>query len=214
MRLCVEGLKYRVSDQFVLSLENISLSQGDTCLILGASGSGKTTLLSLLTGLATADEGSIRYDDVTFSNMNEADRDQFRGQNIGVLFQTFHLIRSLTTYQNIMLPGLLSGKEIEHSYIESIMERLGLIGKKDQKTMTLSVGESQRVALARALATKPKWLFCDEPTSALDDNNTSIMLSLIQQEVRDLGASLIIVTHDSRVRQYMNASQLIMLEGQ
>ena len=211
--LTVQGLSHAIAGQSILTDFNFSLDSGNTCLILGASGSGKTTLLSLLSGLEKPDQGMVRYGDISLYDLSESQRDQFRGRHIGILFQTFHLIKPFTVQQNIALAGTMAGLALDNEYIGSLLKRLGLSDKINQKATTLSVGEAQRLALARALATKPKWLLCDEPTSSLDDANTKQMLSLLQSEAQTLGTSLVIVTHDSRVKEQLQADKTIKLEA-
>lgn len=211
--LTVQGLSHAIAGQSILTDFDFSLSSGNTCLILGASGSGKTTLLSLLSGLEKPDQGTVRYGDTSLYDLSESQRDQFRGRHIGILFQTFHLIKPFTVQQNIALAGTMAGLALDKEYIGSLLKRLGLTDKAHKKAAILSVGEAQRLALARALATKPKWLFCDEPTSSLDDANTAQMLSLLQSEAQTLGTSLLIVTHDSRVKEQLQADKTIKLEA-
>lgn len=207
--LTVTNLNFKIDNNPILQDFNFDLQAGNSCLILGESGSGKTTLLAILAGLQQADSGEVFYGDVNFSKLKENARDKFRGENIGIMLQDFHLIKTLTVLQNILIVGALLGKAIDKSFAEKLLSRLGLQGKSDKLARNLSVGQLQRLALARALVTKPKWLFCDEPTSALDDKNAKITLDLISQETQELGTSLIIVTHDNRVKQFIKADKIV-----
>lgn len=209
--LLVKKISCKIAENIILHQLDLRVTNGETCLIIGPSGSGKTTLLSVLAGIQKPAEGEVLYNGLSLYGLNENQRDQFRGQHIGMLFQTFHLVKPLSVRQNILLPTVLSGKEPDLSCIDDLLNRLGLATKSDQKVATLSVGEAQRLALARALIMKPKWLFCDEPTSSLDDSNAKNMLSLIEHEAKHSGASLIIVTHDNRVKEHLNANQVIEL---
>lgn len=209
----VKELSYAISDKAILQDVSLCVPSGEACLILGASGSGKTTLLSILAGLQQPDHGTVHYDGTSLYDMNESQRDQFRGQHIGILFQTFHLIKPFTVRQNLRIAYSMSGKTPDQAHMETVLDRLGLADKVRQKAGSLSVGEAQRLALARALIGKPKWLLCDEPTSSLDDHNVEVMMRLLQDETQQLGTSLIIVTHDKRVREHING-QIITLGGQ
>lgn len=209
--LSVNDLGYSIEGKVIFKKLNLNLLEGETCLVFGKSGSGKTTLLSVLAGLQKPSQGTVNYGDSPLYDLSEAECDKFRGEHIGILFQTFHLIKTLTVRQNVLLTETLSDKNLDLGYVENILKRLQLADKAEQKVSTLSVGEAQRLALARAIAKKPKWLFCDEPTSSLDDENTKNTLSLIQDEAKRIGTSLIIVTHDNRVKQHFNANQTLEL---
>lgn len=211
--LIAKGLEYSVGGKSILDGIDVKVKSGDKCLIIGPSGSGKTTLLSILSGIQKPNGGCVSYGEKNIYDLNENRRDQFRGQNIGILFQTFHLIKPLTVLQNIILTGTLSNKELDMGYVHDLLNLLGLKDKASQNAATLSIGEAQRLSLARAMAGKPKLLFCDEPTSSLDDNNTEKMMNLIMQESDKIGTSLIIVTHDNRVKQYISSNQTIELGG-
>lgn len=209
--LQVQKLHFAIGEKTILKDFSLELPPGETCLILGSSGSGKTTLLSILAGLQRPDSGSVRYDDTELYHLSETERDRFRGQHIGILFQTFHLIKPFTVHQNLLLAYSMPGKAPDTAYIEAVLQRLGLQEKGNQKAGSLSVGEAQRLALARAIVGKPKWLLCDEPTSSLDDYNAHAMMALLQEEAQATGTSLIVVTHDNRVRQYLERSHLVEL---
>lgn len=212
--LSASRINYSVGEKNILSGIDLNIPNGEKCLIIGPSGSGKTTLLSILCGLQKPSDGSIKYGEQEIYELNENRRDQFRGENIGILFQTFHLIKSLTVLQNLLLTNVLSNTKADLDYANDLLLTLGLKEKENQNAATLSIGEAQRLSLARAMVGKPKWLYCDEPTSSLDDNNTEKMMNLLIQESEKIGTSLIIVTHDSRVKQYISDGQTIELKGQ
>jgi ABC-type lipoprotein export system ATPase subunit len=199
----VKNLCYAIGKTSILQGFSLRVPQGDACLILGPSGSGKTTLLSILAGLQSPDSGTVCYDGASLYDLSESERDQFRGQRIGILFQTFHLIKPLTVRQNLLLAYSMPGKTPDAAHVEAVLERLGLKEKAGQNAGTLSVGEAQRLALARAIVGKPTWLLCDEPTSSLDDHNAEAMMRLLKHEAKQVGTSLIVVTHDRRVRQHI-----------
>jgi len=209
----VQKLHFAIGGKMILQEFSLEIPPGEACLILGPSGSGKTTLLSIMAGLQRPDQGMVCYDSTTLYDLSESERDQFRGQHIGILFQTFHLIKPLTVRQNLQLAYSMPGKTSDTEYMEAVLQRLGLKDKESQKAGSLSVGEAQRLALARAIVGKPKWLLCDEPTSSLDDHNAHEVMALLQEEAQQAGTSLIVVTHDHRVRQHIKG-HIVELGGQ
>ncbi|MGI9392762.1 MAG: ABC transporter ATP-binding protein, partial [Parvibaculales bacterium] len=196
-------------------LDNIdfTLKPKQHLLVLGASGCGKTTLLSILAGLKKPDIGTICYDDKDLYSLSETERDYFRGEQLGILFQTFHLVKILTVRQNLLLAQSLPGKPVDESRIYNVLNRLGLADKSHQNVAHLSVGEAQRLAVARAVIGNPKWILCDEPTSALDDDNAKAMLNLLEEEASRCKASLVVVTHDKRVTSFFDKKHILMLGG-
>lgn len=210
--LTVSDLHYTIGNTSILREFALNVPSGKACLILGPSGSGKTTLLSILAGLQRPDRGSVQYNGTALYDLSESERDRFRGQHIGILFQTFHLIKPLTVRQNVQLAYRMSGKTPDTTHMESVLQRLGLKEKAHQNAGSLSVGEAQRLALARTIVGKPKWLLCDEPTSSLDDHNATEMMALLQEEAQAAGTSLLVVTHDHRVREHIKG-QVVELGG-
>ena len=180
-------------------------------LILGPSGSGKTTLLCLLAGLLKPTSGVVKYDDIDIYDLKSASRDQFRGQNLGIIFQNFYLIKSLNVYQNIALAGEMSGKKTDPNQINHYLKELDLQDKADQKATTLSIGQAQRLSVIRSFINNPKWILCDEPTSALDDDNADKLLKLLKSEAQKHQSSLIIVTHDKRVKDHFKNNHILEL---
>ncbi len=197
----------------LFTLPSWQVKAGSTAIILGPSGCGKSTLLAMLTGLQQPDSGSIVYGDVDLYDLNEHQRDQFRGKQMGILFQNFHLVKPFTARQNLLLALSLSGREADETRIDTLLKELNLAHKAHQKAERLSVGEAQRLAVARAVVGKPSWIFCDEPTSALDDTNTDQMLNLLKEQAAECRASLIIVTHDQRVRDVFRDDSILELGG-
>ena len=188
----------------LLTFPNVECSSGGQLLILGDSGSGKTTLLHLICGLLKPQTGSINIDGIDVTSLNDRELDKFRGVNIGVVFQQAHFAQSLTVSENLALPALMTSENISSEDLRErtvgLLKRLRLDHKADSLPSELSVGEQQRASIARALIHKPKVVFADEPTSALDDKSTEAVISLLEEETNHAGASLVIVTHDQRLK--------------
>lgn len=210
-RLECRNISYQIAGKVIIEDINFSLSLGDNLLITGPSGCGKTSLLSILSGLAKPSSGEVIFNDMNLFNEKQVDIDHFRGRNIGIIFQTFHLIKDFSVNQNLLLLESMSGKKIDKIWLKEVVNRLGLRERLEQKVRFLSVGEMQRLAVARAVILKPSWIFCDEPTSALDDENTKHLLTLLFEISKDLKSSLVIVTHDQRTRSYFTKEQTLDL---
>lgn len=197
-----QNLKFSYDGSRSLSFPNIACDDGEHWLLLGQSGSGKTTLLHLLGGLLSPQSGSIKVGETDMSRLKGSSLDKFRGQNIGIIFQTAHFLTALTVEENLLLAQQLSGEEIDKQLIINVLKSLNLEHKLKSKTSELSVGEQQRVAIARALVNSPKLILADEPTSALDDKNTDEVIQLLEKTATEANATLIIVTHDNRLKEY------------
>ena len=200
--LLTKDLTYRYSrtETTQIDFPDIHCDSGEHWLLLGQSGSGKTTLLHLLAGMRTPKSGKIEVNEVDIASLSPTKLDRFRGKQIGVIFQRPHFVRSLTVYQNIALARQLAGLPIVSSEIENVLTRLNVAHKMNEMTGQLSVGEQQRVAIARAIVNKPSIILADEPTSALDDFNTTEVLKLINDQATDVNATLLVVTHDTRLK--------------
>lgn len=183
-----------------LSFPNLSINVGDSLLLLGPSGSGKTTLLLVLAGLLRPSEGQVFIDGQDLFQLPSAKRDHLRGQSFGFVFQTLHLLPSLTVEQNIKLPADMAGSGVENTRLSQLMKTLHLEGKEERFPDTLSQGEQQRAAIARAVYVHPKIIVADEPTSALDDENAQSVIGLLEEQAKETGAALLIATHDSRIK--------------
>ena len=183
---------------------DIECKAGEKLLILGGSGSGKTTLLHLLCGLLRPNTGGIMVGGVDVNDLGDRDLDQFRGKEVGIVFQQAHFVQSLTVSENLALPSLLTKDKISTSDLEKrtqeLLTRLRLDHKSDSLPQDLSVGEQQRASIARSLIHRPSVVFADEPTSALDDRSTEAVIQLLEDETQLAGASLVVVTHDSRLK--------------
>ncbi len=183
-----------------LSFPDMTLYKGQALLLLGPSGSGKTTLLSLLAGLLPPSTGTVFLKDKNLYTLSSQNRDHTRGQNFGFIFQTLHLLPSLTVRKNILLASQMADKEVDQARADQLISSLGLSGKAEHKPHELSQGERQRVAIARAVFNRPAIILADEPTSALDDVNTAITMDIITSQAQETGAALVVATHDHRIK--------------
>lgn len=199
--LKTEGLAYSYDNSNWISFPDMECNPGDSYLILGQSGTGKTTFLHLLSGLLKPMKGDILINDKSIAKLSDSQLDQFRGKSIGVVFQQAHFISSLTVLDNLKLAQKLAGNSVDTDHIKSLLKSLNIEHKINALTKDLSVGEKQRVAIARAVVNKPAILLADEPTSALDDKNTNEVIDLLVNTANEVGAILLIVTHDGRLKQ-------------
>lgn len=196
----INRLTYNYSSEIQLKFPDFSLSKGEQVLILGQSGCGKTTLLHLLSGLLKPTSGDVNIENEDISKMSGAALDNFRGANIGVVFQTPHFIEALTVKENLTLTQTLAGKSKDTDKIKTLLADLGVESKLNAKLNALSVGEKQRVSIARALVNSPALILADEPTSALDDKNCDAVLKLVREQAKKHNSTLLIVTHDKRLK--------------
>lgn len=193
-------LRFSYSNGQQLEFPDLCFGRGESWLITGASGSGKTTLLHLIAGLLKPHSGSIKIGDQVTSEMSNTALDKFRGKEIGIVFQTAHFVQSLTVGENLELARFLAKNPPDRERVQALLERLGLANKMHKKPHQLSVGEQQRAAIARAMVNRPAVVLADEPTASLDDENCRIMTELLQKESKESGSTLIIVTHDQRLK--------------
>jgi len=194
-----------------IAIDELNLHQGEQLFISGPSGSGKSTLLSLIAGILAPTSGEIMINDCMTSQLSSSERDIFRGDHIGFIFQQFNLIPYLTVLENVVIPCQLSKLRTQNSikhYGSVLNEAKALLTRLDlspdlwhQKAHQLSVGQQQRVAAARALIGKPSILIADEPTSALDANRRQDFLDLLLSVCRDHGTTLLFVSHDLEIMQ-------------
>jgi putative ABC transport system ATP-binding protein len=183
-------------DLTVLKDITFSLEPGGFLAILGPSGSGKTTLLGLLAGLDRPSAGSVYLDGQELGSLTEDQRARLRGEKIGFVFQAFQLIPTLTAQENIQVPLELRGDARPAARARELLDCVGLAGRGHHYPAQLSGGEQQRVALARAFSSRPKLLFADEPTGNLDAATGATIIDLMVELNRDLGTTLVLVTHD------------------
>jgi len=201
--LRTKSLQYQYSDGQSFTFPDISCGKKDKLLIIGTSGVGKSTLLHLLGGLLNAKSGSILLNDKEMVGMKASSLDKFRGDNIGIIFQKNHFVSSLSVVENLKIAQFFGGTEDEDK-CKALLERLNILDKADKSIITLSEGEKQRVAIARALVNSPALILADEPTSALDDQNCNEVIRLLEEEAGVAGAALVIVTHDTRLKDVVS----------
>lgn len=182
----------------VLAGVDLTLSPGRSLALMGESGSGKSTLLHLAAGLDLPDRGEVSLAGRAMSSLDEAGRARLRRETLGLVFQQFHLVPSLTVRDNLRLQARLAGRE-RPDWTNELLERLGLSGMATRYPEQLSGGQQQRLAIGRALAPRPALLLADEPTGNLDEGTADEVLDLLLALVRDTGCSLLIVTHSPRV---------------
>ncbi len=187
------------SDLVILREIDLDVTPGEAVAIVGASGSGKSTLLAILAGLDTPTAGTVRLDGADLFALDEDARAELRGRAVGFVFQSFQLLPALTALENVMLPLELAGRGDAESAAREMLDRVGLGERLQHYPKHLSGGEQQRVALARAFVVRPKLLLADEPTGSLDAEAGADVTELIFRLNRDLGTTLVMVTHDENL---------------
>lgn len=197
-------LSFAYPGQHEMSFPDIACMQNEHALILGPSGVGKTTLLHLLGGILSPSKGLIMIRDTPMHQLRGRKLDDFRGKNIGIIFQRAHFIRSLTAIENLFLSQHLGEHKADKKFAYSLLQKLSIEHKANARTDSMSVGELQRLAIARALINKPEVILADEPSSALDDQNCFRMVSLLLEVANENKANLLIVTHDSRIKNMID----------
>jgi putative ABC transport system ATP-binding protein len=183
---------------------DIDIDAGTFIALMGPSGSGKTTLLNLIAGIDSPSSGSLEIGGVAIAKLSSAKLAQWRSEHIGYIFQLYNLIPVLTAYENVELPLLLHPMAVKdrHAKVSAALELVGIADRHDHFPRQLSGGQEQRVAIARAIVTDPTIIVADEPTGDLDRNAAAEIMSLLQQINRDLGRTLIMVTHDPKTTDY------------
>jgi len=202
--ISTSNLTFAYHGQNAVIYPDVQCGKNEHALILGPSGTGKTTLLHLLGGILSPASGEIIIGRTAVHTLRGHALDVFRGKHIGIIFQKPHFIRSLTAMENLLLTQTLSGNKPDREPALSLMERLA-IGKNANKfANTMSIGEQQRLAIARALINSPDVILADEPSSALDDHNCQKMIELLLQVADEKQSNLIVVTHDSRIKDMID----------
>ena len=180
----------------ILDDVSLAVNAGESVAVVGASGAGKSTLLALLAGLDAPTAGEVWLEGTEFSALDEDGRAAMRGQHVGFVFQSFHLVPSLTALENVMLPLELAGRTDARQAAREVLSQVGLAGRLGHYPRQLSGGEQQRVAIARAFVTSPSVLFADEPTGNLDTATGARVVQLLFDLNRATGTTLVLVTHD------------------
>lgn len=190
---------YLVGESPLRALRDVSIQivSGEYISVMGPSGSGKSTLLNMIGLLDRPDSGSYLFDGLATEQLVEERRAEIRGQNIGFIFQAFHVIKRLTAFENIELPLMLASRPVKErrAAVRDVLEMVGLSDRADHKPGQLSGGQLQRVAIARAMVMKPRLLLADEPTGNLDSNSGREVMDALEQLNRQ-GITLMMVTHD------------------
>ena len=203
--LKVENLKryYKTNDVEVRALDGVTfdVEKGEFISIIGASGSGKSTLLHLLGGLDYPTSGKVLIDDTDIYALKDDERTIFRRRNIGFVFQAYNLLPMLNVYENIIIPFGLDGDKVDKKYVDSVIDILEISDQKYKMPNELSGGQQQRAAIARALVTKPSLILADEPTGNLDSKSSSQVVYLLKKINKELGNTILMITHDDAVAQ-------------
>jgi putative ABC transport system ATP-binding protein len=212
--ISTKGVTYRYSsNKGVISKEiffpDFEVERGEHFLLLGESGSGKTTLLHLLGGLLRPLRGDIVIEGVNITDLSEVKLDRMRGRKIGFVFQKNHLISALSVRDNLLMAPFLAGEKQQERRVDSVLEELGLLEKKNAMIFELSQGQAQRVAIARAIINRPSLILADEPTSALDDTNCKMVIALLNKIANENNAALVVATHDHRLKSELKNQTIL-----
>ncbi len=183
----------------ILDIPRFDVDEGEQLVLVGESGCGKTTLLHMISGIGSPDSGHVVLDGWDVPILAEAERDRFRAEKIGFVFQTFNLMPSFTALENVLLGMTFASGRADKNRAKSLLERVGLQDRMTHRPAMLSVGEQQRVAVARALANQPKLLLADEPTANIDASNQQQVIDLLRETCREEKVAIMLVTHSPEV---------------
>ncbi|MEV8319496.1 ABC transporter ATP-binding protein [Streptomyces sp. NPDC059900] len=202
---------YGQGETQVVALDHVSVDfrQGEFTAIMGPSGSGKSTLMHCVAGLDSFSGGSVRIGETELSTLKDKQLTKLRRDKIGFIFQAFNLLPTLTALENITLPMDIAGRKPDKQWLEQVISMVGLAGRLSHRPTELSGGQQQRVAVARALASQPDIIFGDEPTGNLDSRSGAEVLGFLRNSVRELGQTVVMVTHDPVAAAY--ADRVIFL---
>ncbi len=204
----VRNLHFRYSHgEFRLEVPELAVADGERIAFIGPSGCGKSTLASLIVGIRRPQEGSIAIGSLRVDGAADSELRRFRLREVGFIFQEFALLEYLNVLDNVLLPVVLGGKRPsldERQHARTLTERLGVGDKLGDHPSELSQGEKQRVAICRALVTNPRLVVADEPTGNLDPKNTRGVMELLEEEVKTLGCTLLMITHDHSLLDEFN----------
>ena len=195
---------YGRGDTQVLALDHVDVdfAAGEFTAIMGPSGSGKSTLMHCLAGLDRLTSGSVMIGGVDITTASERQLTLLRRERVGFIFQAFNLVPTLTAIENITLPMDLAGRKHDRAWIGHVVDTVGLSPRRRHRPSELSGGQQQRVAVARALASRPEIIFADEPTGNLDSSTGAEILAFMRNAVRELGQTIVMVTHDPVAASY------------
>lgn len=209
-----EGLKkvYGTGENTVAALDGIDLSieKGEFVAIVGASGSGKSTLLHILGGVDKPSEGRVMVEGVDLVSLNQKQAAIFRRRKVGLIYQFYNLIPTLTIRKNILMPLLLDKRKVNQELFEKIVNALGIADKLDALPGQLSGGQQQRAAIARSLIYRPALLLADEPTGNLDQKNSKEIIDMLKLSNRNLNQTIVLITHDEKIA--LQADRIILME--
>ena len=214
-----ENLKkhYRMGDAVVRALDgvSISVSEGEFLALQGTSGSGKSTLLNLIAGLDTPTDGALRLDGKDLASMSSEALSRHRRENVGMIFQSFNLISTMTALDNVSLAMMFAGtpQRERDQRAAQLLESMGLAGRQRHRPKELSGGEQQRVAISRALANKPRLLLADEPTGNLDSRTSREIMELLKGLNEREGKAIILVTHDANLAAQYAHRTITLMDG-
>lgn len=206
--------RYSVGNEKIYALNKVNLmvEEGEFLAITGSSGSGKSTLLHVIAGVDKPDSGEVLFDSISIHKLSMSEMAVYRRKNIGIVYQAFNLVPTLTVEENIMLPMILGRNNVDKAELNKLLEKLNLIGCRNQLPNQLSGGQQQRTAIGRAMLSRPSILLADEPTGNLDSNNAKEVLDLLCNANREYGQTILLVTHDRNVAD-MAKRQITMKDG-
>ncbi len=214
----IRGLKkyYKLGDNIIKALDGIDLDieDGEFVALLGTSGSGKSTLLNMLAGLERPSKGTIKYGNISLTDLDENQITKFRNLNVGFVFQSYNLLPYLSAWENVSLPLTFKGldKEDRKKEAAKILKEVGLSDRMNNKPNELSGGQQQRVSIARAFVGRPRIIFADEPTGNLDTKTSFEIMNLIKKITRENNQTFIMVTHDDEMTEFAD-KVLYMRDG-
>lgn len=203
---------YRLGDNIVKALDGVDFKvrEQEFVAVIGKSGSGKSTLLHMAGGLDMPTEGEVRVAGRSLSGLTKEELAVFRRRKVGFIFQNYNLVPDLTVYENIVLPIELDGKQVDHSFVEELLEVLNMTEKREAFPGNLSGGQQQRAAIARAIASKPAIILADEPTGNLDTASGHDVLGLLKVVAKKFGQTIVLITHDQDIAQL--ADRIVVIE--
>ena len=208
---------YRMGETLVRALDGVSISvgEGEFLALLGTSGSGKSTLLNLIAGLDHPTDGSLRIDGNDIATMSNEDLGRHRRQSVGIIFQSFNLISTMTALDNVTLSMMFAGvtRAEREQRAAGLLESMGLAGRLRHRPSQLSGGEQQRVAISRALANRPRLLLADEPTGNLDSRTSHEIMEVLKGLNEREGKTIILVTHDANLAAQYAHRTVVLMDG-